>query len=164
MTRLSITQEKVKIDVKDRKIIAELAEDCRTPLSTIAKNALLSRDAVDYRIKRLTKDGVIKGFYPVIDYKKLGYYIYHVFLLVDEVSKERQNELYKTLKEDNCVVAVMEYSDKWDIEVSLLAKNIDEFDDFITKIMNKFPELIIEKIKLGVIKNYVNYSLPKRDR
>ena len=42
----------IKIDVKDRKIMSILAQDSRAPLSKISKTVLLSRDAVDYRIKK----------------------------------------------------------------------------------------------------------------
>ena len=69
----------VKIDEKDRKILTLLSENSRIPLTKLTKTVKLSRDAVDYRIKRLMDKGVIVRFFPLIDFKKFGYTLYHVF-------------------------------------------------------------------------------------
>ena len=49
----------VKLDLKDKKILWELDKDSRQPLSKIAKNVRLSKEAVYYRIKNLEKRKII---------------------------------------------------------------------------------------------------------
>ena len=46
----------------DRQILAELTDDARTPLVTLAARVHLSRNAVRQRIERMERDGVIAGY------------------------------------------------------------------------------------------------------
>lgn len=51
-----------RLDEIDRRILAELAEDARIPLVTLAARVHLSRNAVRQRIERMERDGVIAGY------------------------------------------------------------------------------------------------------
>jgi DNA-binding Lrp family transcriptional regulator len=46
---------KIKLDLTDRKILAELDKNCRIPNSILAKKVNKSREAVKYRIQQLQK-------------------------------------------------------------------------------------------------------------
>ena len=50
------------LDSIDRRILAELHADARVPLTTIATRVGRSRTAVQARIERLERDGVIRGY------------------------------------------------------------------------------------------------------
>lgn len=152
--------KKAKLDVKDKKILVLLSENSRMPISEIAKKVQLSRDTVNYRIKRMQKLGIILKFFPEIDFKKLGYSLYHVFLLVDEKDKQRQKELIDALINHPNTLSVMEYSDRWDLEWNLLAKEITEFDSIVTEIFAQFSDIIMERSKLLVINTYYSILLP----
>jgi DNA-binding Lrp family transcriptional regulator len=64
---------KALVDKTDLKILYYLDLDARRPYSTIAKRLGISNDAVQYRVTRMQKEGVIRGFYTVIDPSLLGY-------------------------------------------------------------------------------------------
>ena len=51
-----------RLDEIDRRILAELADDARIPLVTLAARVHLSRNAVRQRIERMERDGVIAGY------------------------------------------------------------------------------------------------------
>ena len=51
-----------RLDEIDRRILAELADDARIPLFTLAARVHLSRNAVRQRIERMERDGVIAGY------------------------------------------------------------------------------------------------------
>src|SRR3989338_7492677 len=91
--RVEPAERTVKLDVRDRKILSLLVRDARMPFSKIAKSVRLSRDAVAYRIARLQQQGVIVGYAPIVDYKKLGFYTFRVFLLVSEALEEKKSSL-----------------------------------------------------------------------
>jgi len=155
-----IPKKRIKLDVKDKKILVLLSEYSRMPLSEIAKKVQLSRDTVAYRINRMQKLGVILGFYPEIDFKRLGYNLYHVFFLIDETNKEKQQQLINTLVEHPNTRSVIQYSDRWDIELILIAKDIEEFDSIVTDIAGKFSSIIMEKEKLAQIGTYYSILFP----
>ena len=150
----------IKVDVKDKKILSMLSENSRTPLNAIAKKVRLSRDAVDYRIKRLVKEDIIILFFPIINLEKFGYETFHIFFLVDEMDKKQQEEFLLFLRHNPNVKNIIEYSDRWDYEVVLVAKNLREFDEIVSQITSRFPQLIFEKEKMQVIKGYTSIHLP----
>jgi len=63
----------IKLDIKDKKILYELDMDARQSISSIAKRVGLSKEVVNYRIRRMEKEGLIDGYYAIIEYSKLGY-------------------------------------------------------------------------------------------
>lgn len=162
MYRISqeIVGKKVKLDVKDKKILVLLSENSRMAVSKIAKKIRLSKDTVNYRIKRMKKLGVILRFIPEIRFRKLGYSLYHVLLLIDEKDKEKQQELIGRLKNHENTFNVMEYSDRWDLEWSLVARDVVEFEERVTEILAEFSDIIIERSKLVVLQSYYSILLP----
>jgi DNA-binding Lrp family transcriptional regulator len=152
--------EKVKIDLRDKKILAFLSEDGRMPVSEIAKKLALSRDGVNYRINRLVKLGVIKKFFPIINLKKFCFNTFHVFMLLDELEKAQHNKLISDMVNHPNTVSVREYSDSWDIELIFIARNIKEMDEILMEIISKNPKVVLEKDKLEVIKGYNSIHLP----
>ena len=150
----------IKLDLKDKKILSMLSENSRKPLNSIAKKVRLSRDAIDYRIKRLVKDGVIMQFFPIINLEKFGYETFHIFFLIDEMDKKQQDEFLLFLKHNQYVKNIIEYNDRWDYEVVLVARSLREFDDVVSQITSRFPQLIFEKEMMQVIKGYNSIHLP----
>lgn len=152
---------KINIDLKDRKILSLLSINSRTPLTEIAKKVKLSRDTVNYRINRLIKNKVILRFYPIISLKKFGYSLFHVFMLLDETKKEQRQQFINHLKKSQYTISLIEYSDRWDFEIVIAAKNLKQFDVLITSLISAYPNLIVEKDKYQVIKSYHFNPLPK---
>ncbi|MFH1510753.1 MAG: winged helix-turn-helix transcriptional regulator [Candidatus Woesearchaeota archaeon] len=145
---------RVKTDLRDRKILAILSEHSRMPVSRIAKQSRMSSDVARYRINRLKRLGVIQRYVPIINFKHFGCYIFHVLMSVDEQDKAGCEQLMSDLQQEGCVLSIIEYSDRWDFEVTILARTLPEFDKIITNLVSKYPKVIIEKKKLETIKNY----------
>ena len=150
----------IKLDLNDKKILSMLSDNSRLPLNSIAKKVRLSRDAVDYRIKRLSREGVIMQFFPIVNLEKFGYETFHIFFLIDEMDRKQQDEFLIFLKRHPNVKNIIEYSDRWDFEVVLVARSLREFDDIVSQITSKFPQLIFEKETMQVIKGYNSIHLP----
>jgi len=55
---------------------------------------------------------------------------------------------------------VLEYSDRWDIEVALIAKDLLELDKIMLTICEQFPHIIFEKDKLEIIRRFNAAYLP----
>ncbi len=156
----SVSIQPAKLDMKDRRIISFLLEDCRMPLTKIAKAVRLSRDAVDYRIKKLQRDGIILCFSPLYHLNNLGFNKYHTFFLLGGGNKGRQKELIDHLKSHPNTRDIIEYSARWDLEFVMIAKDVQEYDRIITEIMNNFSDIIQNKKKMLIIENYHSVHLP----
>ncbi len=153
-------QEEVKMDLKDKRILMMLEEDSRMPLTQLAKAVQLSRDAVDYRIRRMQEAGLIIRFFANLNFEKLGYYIFHVFILMDEMNSKDQPLFIDHLMHHPNVVSVLEYSDRWDLEVVLIAKSLQEFDQIILSMTEQFSHVVLEKDKAEIIRKYNADFLP----
>ena len=79
---------KINLDKKDIQILTMLSKDARTPLSKIAKAVKLSRDSVNYRLRRMEEKKFLLLYSPIINLKAFGFNSYHFFLIIKEGKKE----------------------------------------------------------------------------
>jgi len=125
-----------KLDIKDRKILLALDMDTRKPDSSIAKIVGLSKQLTNYRIKRLEKLKVIESYYPVIDHTKLGLQLYRIALKLENVTKEKEQEIITYLKDQaSWMVLVLGEYDLW---MALYAKNELDFMSFWNNFYEKY--------------------------
>ncbi|MEA2004048.1 MAG: Lrp/AsnC family transcriptional regulator [archaeon] len=71
--------QKMKLGIKDWKILTELDKDCRQSDARIGKKVGFSQQVVSYRVNRLIDGGVIRQLYTVIDLTKRGYSSYKAY-------------------------------------------------------------------------------------
>ncbi|MBM3233699.1 Lrp/AsnC family transcriptional regulator [Candidatus Pacearchaeota archaeon] len=162
MRYLQQTKEtkKVKTDAKDRKILALLSQNARIPLTKLAKQVALSRDAVNYRIKNYEKDGLIQGYRTMVDISKFGYNNYHLFLKLNNPSQEIEQKIIKKLEKYPNIRAIIKFSGNFDFEIALIAKNIEELDSLITKIISDCFGYMHDYEILTITKTYAAETFP----
>lgn len=134
-----------KLDEKDRKILTELEIDARQSNNQIGKKVRLSKEVVKYRIDRLIKNGVILRFHTVINYFKLGIVKFKLYLRLTNVNKEKLQEIAQYFNNHKKTEWVVLTNGRWDIISGFLVKNVNEFDDEVQTILNKFSDYIQEK-------------------
>jgi Lrp/AsnC family transcriptional regulator, leucine-responsive regulatory protein len=61
-----------QLDDTDRRILAELQEDCKAPLAHVGKRVGLSAPSVMERIRKLEEAGIIRGYHAVLNSRKVG--------------------------------------------------------------------------------------------
>jgi Lrp/AsnC family leucine-responsive transcriptional regulator len=62
-----------ELDETDHRLLGELQQDARLSLAELGRRVGLSPPAVAERVRRLTDDGVIRGFHADVDPRALGY-------------------------------------------------------------------------------------------
>lgn len=154
-------ETKVKLDAKDRKMLAMLAADARSPASHIAKQVGLSQDAVRYRIGRYDEEGVIQGYRTVVNIGKFGFDAYHLFLQLNQPTKEVEGKLIALFKEYNFVRAVLKFNGKYDFEIAVVARNIKEFDRHLDRILHDCSEHVQSYEVLIISDGYVARAFPR---
>lgn len=140
-----MTQEKMKLDAKDRRILYELGMNCRRPLGQIAKAAGISKQALHYRIGRLVASGAITAFIATIDFSKLGYVNHESWLQLSSVPNEKKKAFISHLSSHQNVRLVAECGGKFDLVLGILAESTFQFNSIFGGILRKFP---------GVVKSY----------
>ncbi len=127
----------MKLDIKDKKILSELCKNGRLPSTTIAKKVALSREVVEYRIKRLVKQGIIRKFTTVIDVERFGYRPYNVFLLMQNFNETNQKEIIAFLRSNSAIRWLSTCFGKYDLAIRINAKDRDQFNLIFNEITEK---------------------------
>ena len=143
----------LNLDLKDRKILYQLDTDCRQTNNEIGKKVGLSKQVVDYRIKRFLKEGIIPRFATVVDTYKLGFSKYKIYLSLENASKEVIKQMIDFLKSHDKTEWIATCSGRWDIIAGYIVKDIYEFNDAVKELDEKFSQYIAIRetaISLGV--------------
>ncbi len=85
------------MDLKDKRILYQLDLNARQTNTQIAKKVGLSKDVVNYRIKSLEKEGIITGYYTIIDTSKVGYFSFRVYLKLIDSTPVKEEEIINFL-------------------------------------------------------------------
>lgn len=129
------------MDLIDKKIICKLDQDCRQPISKIAKKLRIGRNVVDYRIKNLEKEGIIKNYVTTVNLGELGYTLYKVFLKIWN-GTDSENKFVEDLKEKKEIINFLKVEGSFDYSIAIATKNVSELDTFIIDLKNKYKNLI----------------------
>lgn len=64
--------DSVQLDRIDRNILAALARDGRLSMTELANRVGLTKTPVQARVRRLERDGIIRGYTALIDHERMG--------------------------------------------------------------------------------------------
>lgn len=144
------------MDKKDQKILHELDVNARQTNADIGKKVGLSREVVKYRIDRMVKEGIILRFSTIINFFKLGYQKYRLYLRLRNATKEKMEEICEYFTDNKKTEWVVMGSGAWDIIATFIVKNINEFDDEVQIVLNKYADFIQEKAELTTL--YISHA------
>ncbi len=149
----------IKLDLKDKKIMAILIDDARVSFTQLAKKVGLKRETVDYRVKKLMEQKFITGFAPIINFKLLGYSFFEFFILLNEAGEKKKEFIIKKLADIPNTSGVLEYNDRWDIKQTIIARSMEEFDSINEKFQLEYGKYISDKDRSALLKSYSKSSL-----
>jgi len=135
------------LDLKDRKILYELDFNSRQSATQISRKIGLSKDSVIYRIEQMKKEGIIKNFYSVIDFGKLGYIGFRIYINLQNATQKKEEEIINFLKNEKMVTFVASTDGRYNLLAVGITKSIYEinalWDKFLQKYVNFFGERLI---------------------
>ncbi|MFH1521602.1 MAG: AsnC family transcriptional regulator [archaeon] len=140
----SDTQDNIELDEKDKKIIHYLSENCRISLLDLSDKIKMSPNGVKNKIKNLENKKIIIGYKTKINYEKLGYLHFRVFLHLNGWTKELCDDIKSFLKSEGNVESVSRYMGYADIDFRCYTKDIGELYNLVSKIKDKFLKEVIE--------------------
>jgi DNA-binding Lrp family transcriptional regulator len=124
------------LDDKDRQLIALLRANARQPAALLARKLGLSRSAVQERLKRLERDGVIAGYTVVLgDAEPKAGVSAQVMLTLDPKLQDRAVAALSGLPE---VVSAHTVSGIYDLVAEVTASTSEALDEVLTRI-GKLP-------------------------
>lgn len=142
------------MDKKDHQILEVLERDSSLSTQQISKKTLIPITTVHHRIKKLEKEGIIKGYTLIVDHKKLGKSISaYISITVDyhdlKEGKIKQKELAQKLKNLPEVEEASILAGGIDILIKIRVKDVEEMDTFVTETLRNIKG--IEKTQTMII-------------
>jgi len=129
-----------KVDNLDLKILSELSDDAAISIPKLSKKIDVNTSVVYSRIKRLLKRKMIEKYTIEINDKELGYTV-KSFTGINIDSKQRDNVI-NGLFEINGVREISEVTGRFDILVTMHAKNLAEMHRVISEGIGKIQGII----------------------
>lgn len=129
-----------KVDNLDLKILSELSDDAAISIPKLSKKIDVNTSVVYSRIKRLLKRKMIERYTIEINDKELGYTV-KSFTGINIDSKQRDNVI-SGLFEINGVREISEVTGRFDILVTMHAKNLAEMHRLISEGIGKIQGII----------------------
>jgi len=146
------------LDLKDRKILYQLDLNCRQSNAQIGKKVGLSKQVVDYRIKRMQEEEVIKYFWTQIDTYKLGYNCSRLYLSLQYANPMVRREIIEHLCGYKNLWAVMSTTGLFDIDFVFWVKDFNDFSFFWNKTNDKYGDYFAECL-FSVVTKVDSYRL-----
>jgi Lrp/AsnC family leucine-responsive transcriptional regulator len=130
----------VQLDEFDRGIIAALQEDARMPVAQVAERVALSATPVSRRIKRLEDEGVIRGYAPVLDPRKLGFEL-EAYVLINLVAHVDENiaRFEQAIADNPHVIACHAVTGDMDYLVRVMARNVEHLSQITLRTLLRIP-------------------------
>jgi len=130
----------VIIDEMDFKLLRLIAPHARMPVKEIAQRLHTTVAVVNYRIKKLIKEGVIQGFRSDMDLAKLGYQFFKAD--VDLKDYTQRGTIINYLKTNPHLVRIDKSVGISDLELEYHVQSLDTFHQIMKDLINKFPDII----------------------
>jgi DNA-binding Lrp family transcriptional regulator len=113
------------MDDTDRKLIAILRDDARTPVATLAKRLGVSRGTVQNRIDRMMREGAVLGFTLRLPPETVSHRVRAVMSIA--VEGERSSAVVAALRGFPEIEAVHATNGRWDLVAELNAESLGAF-------------------------------------
>lgn len=142
----------VSLDELDVRILRALTVDARKSYREVARALGVSIGTVSSRVKRMETAGVITGYAPLIEPKRLGYDI--VAVIGIKISRGKLLEVQKRLAREERVFGVYDVTGEWDSILMARFRNTREMDAFVKKLSaTENVERTYTQVVLNVVKH-----------
>jgi len=148
------------IDDTDKKLLILLTKNARTPLINLSRELNLTPKAIIYRIKKLMKKNILLGYRCQINYRKFNYMNNKVFLFLQNLTKEKETNLFQYLKRcQNCIYITKALGEA-NLEFEILSKDEEEFFIFMQELKEKFGDIIKNYDRFIIHEELISHFAP----
>jgi DNA-binding Lrp family transcriptional regulator len=141
---------KMKLDNKDKKIIAELKKNSRQTVRDIAKQTGIRPSTVHQRITKMRKEGIIEKFTVKLSNAAIGEN-FIVFMFVST-----KTDLSASFFQNKHIKDVFGVTGEYDLLIKLKFKDVDEFNNFVISLRkNKAIEKTLTSVATITLKEEI---------
>jgi|SRR3989344_1528969 len=143
----------LRLDRKDRNLLYQLDINSRQSASKIGKIISLSKEVVNYRIKRLLEAGIINKFMTLMNTANLGVTTYKIFYRFQNTTPEIEREIINYLTKHQNTQLVTDVEGMYDLNINIIVKTPEEFNDILSSISKEFGYYFANREVLLLVKS-----------
>ncbi|MFC1682366.1 Lrp/AsnC family transcriptional regulator [Nanoarchaeota archaeon] len=143
-----------ELDETDNKILRELSNNARINIIDLSEKTKLSRDIINYRLKKLTKQGIIVNYRCYLNLQNLGINHYKIIFRTKSFNENSEKEIKTYVTKHKKVTQFLKLIGSWDLEIEFETENEDELYKILTDIRKKFSNIIRDFDILRITETY----------
>ncbi len=133
---------KVNVDERDIEILGVIANNCRQSKVNLGEKLKISRETVNYRLKKLIESGVIAKFQASVNPFVLGFESY--FLKIKLLKPTQRKKIISFLNQSLRCNTILSSDSLWDVATFIHFKSHQEFREFEGLLLKHYKEAIQE--------------------
>ena len=128
------------MDKIDRKIMALIAEDARASHVLLARQVRVSREVFDYRIHKMEKEGIIRGYEARINLSLFIYGGYIAFVKSIHITSTIEKRILEQVQKNHNTYFIGRIGNRYDYVIGFNVKSLHEvstYQDFLNDIFGE---------------------------
>lgn len=147
---------KLQIDSLDKKIIAIMLKNARTPYTEVAKRCRVSGAAIHQRMNKLISDGIISGSQINLNLNKMGYTTCaFIGIQVQLLSTKSHTEVFNKIKQIPEIVECHNISGKYSLLIKLYTRNNEHLKNIIIEKIQSIPEVVNTETYISLQEGFI---------
>ena len=153
-----IPEQIYKPDETDTKILQVLSNNARIPIIDLAEKTELTRDIVNYRLKKLNQEGIINQYRCFLNLQNININQYKIILRTKNFNEDEEEKIKNYIAKHKKATQFLKLIGSWDLEIEFETENEDELYKILNDIRNKFSDIIRDFDILRITKTFkLNY-------
>lgn len=142
------------LDNTDKNILSKLAKNARINIIDLASQLKLTRDIINYRIKKLVKEGIIVQYRCYLNLQNIGINHYKIIFRTKNLDFESENKIKQYITDHKKATQFLKLIGSWDLEIEFETENEDELYKILTDLRKRFSNVIRDFDILRITKTY----------
>ena len=143
-----------ELDEIDKIILKELSTNARISIIDLAKKTDLTRDIINYRLKKLKKDNLIVQFRCYLNLNNLSINHYKIILRTKNFNEKSENKIKQYISLHKKATQFLKLIGSWDLEIEFETEDEDELYKILNEIRKEFSSIIRDFDILRITKTY----------
>jgi len=135
-------KKKISLSNDEIKILDAISSNCRQTIPNLSKELKITPRVIRYSIAQLEKKKVITGYKLALNYQKLGYLFFKLFVNLRSASPKRILSFKQYCSQHPNFTYWVKVISEWDMEHELEVESMSEFYSILKDIREKYSDII----------------------
>lgn len=143
-----------ELNETDKKILKALSTNARISILELAEKTKLSRDIINYRLKKLIKEKIIIQYRCYHNLQNLGINHYKIIFRTKNFDEQSEKQIKSYVSQHKKATQFLKLIGSWDLEIEFETENEDELYKILTDIRKQFSNIIRDFDILRITETY----------